>query len=308
MQMIKDDHGSLDDEVSEKIWELIPEQVTLPEDISDRIFGQTMAKIGKIDGELVKAPKVKNLDKGRNRLGRWLAIAASLALLLGIFGWYSYRPNSETVVRTAFGEKQDLQLADGSKVKLNANTKMVYDRNWSSNGDREVYLEGEAFFEVTKKPETGQRFKVNTNAAVIEVLGTSFNVNSYGDRISVYLEEGQIKLHLIELDSVILMKPGDLIVYRESDGQLINKHEVETEYHTSWKNGVLIFRASPLSEVLRKIEETYGVDFEVADTVNYNREINFPLPIDRLETAISILNKTMGDLEIKKIGDKYIIR
>jgi hypothetical protein len=71
---------------------------------------------------------------------------------------------------------------------------------------------------------------------------------------------------------------------------------------------VLIFRDAPLQEVLEKIEETYGVEFEVKDTVDYLREINFPLPIHELDKAISILQKTMVDLEIQKSGEKYIIK
>lgn len=184
---------------------------------------------------------------------------------------------------------------------------MIYASDWSQEIDREVWMDGEAFFEVAKKPKSGQRFRVKTKAVTIEVLGTSFNVNSHGDKTSIYLEEGEIKLHLLNLDTTILMKPGDLIIYKENERKIINKHQVETAYHTSWKNGVLMFNSSPLLEVLQKIEETYGVHFEVKDTVDNQRQINFPLPINRLETAISILNKTMVDLEIKKVGDKYII-
>ncbi len=185
---------------------------------------------------------------------------------------------------------------------------MIFQKTWSDNESRDVWLEGEAFFEVQKKPKTGQTFKVKTHDVTIEVLGTSFNVNNHGDKTSVYLEEGEIRLYFLQLDSTIVMRPGDLIVYSKLTGDIVYKHQVHTELYTSWKNGVLIFRDSPLREVLEKIEETYGVEFVVKDTVDYLREINFPLPIHELEKAISILQKTMVDLKIQKVGEKYIIK
>lgn len=300
-QIIKEDPEPYSQEIFEKLWENVPKDPDFDSGIRDKLLKKTLTKIevAESSGDFSRTWK-----KDRRI---WVSMAASLLIIISLFIWNPFQRGGEMVVTTAYGEQQSLQLSDGSKVKLNANTKMVYSDDWTQKIDREVWLDGEAFFEVTKKPQSGQRFRVKTNDVTIEVLGTSFNVNSHGDKTSIYLEEGEIRLHLLELDSTILMQPGDLIIYQESEGKIINKHQVETAYHTSWKNGVLIFNSSPLIEVLQKIEETYGVHFEVKDSVDNQREINFPLPINRLETAISILNKTVVDLEIVKVGDKYII-
>ena len=216
------------------------------------------------------------------------------------------QPHSEAV-QTAYGERQTLTLSDGSLVELNANSALSFERDWSDDEDRQVWLEGEAFFAIEKKPVTAQKMKVETNDLTVEVLGTSFNVNTRGERTIVYLEEGSIRLALHAVDSVILMEPGDLVQYSRSSGQIIRKHREQAKLHTSWRDGVLTFEEAYLGDVLRKIEAVYGVKFIVKDPDAYRRQISFPLPIEELETAIFILDKTLTDLEFKKEGNVYFI-
>lgn len=309
-RLINEDPTPPDEQLIKKLWEQSEASPKITSDVSQRILLKTMAKIEleeAASNAMRSAGKPVSIDGNKARIYRWIGVAASILILIAIAGLFL--PNSsKAIVQTEYGEQQTLQLADGSKVLLNANSQMIFQKTWSDNESRDVWLEGEAFFDVQKKPKTGQTFKVKTHDVTIEVLGTSFNVNNHGDKTSVYLEEGEIRLYFLQLDSTIVMRPGDLIVYSKLTGDIVYKHQVHTELYTSWKNGVLIFRDSPLREVLEKIEETYGVEFVVKDTVDYLREINFPLPIHELEKAISILQKTMVDLKIQKVGEKYIIK
>ena len=308
--LINEDSTAPDEQLIQKLWERSESFPKISSDVSQRILSKTMVKI-----DLEEAAsdvthsrgKPLSTNDGRTSFYRWSGIAASILILVAIGAGLLLPYASKAVVQTQYGEQHTLELADGSKVLLNANSQMIFQRTWSDDEIREVWLEGEAFFDVRRKPKTGQRFKVKTQDVTIEVLGTSFNVNNHGDKTSVYLEEGEVKLYFLHLDSTIVMRPGDLIVYNKLTGHIVYKHQVHTELYTSWKNGVLIFRDSPLREVLEKIEETYGVEFEVKDSVDYLREINFPLPIHELEKAISILQKTMVDLKIQKVGEKYVI-
>ncbi|MBK8505628.1 MAG: FecR domain-containing protein [Saprospiraceae bacterium] len=294
-----------------KLWEQSGSSPKISNDVSQRILSKAISKIALDEGAsdaVHSSAMSESIGGSKARFYRLSGIAASLLVLITLLTGLLLPRTSKAIVQTEYGEQQTLELADGSKVLLNANSQMIFQKTWSDQETREVWLEGEAFFDVQKKPTTGQGFKVKTDDITIEVLGTSFNVNNHGDKTSVYLEEGEIRLYFLQLDSTILMQPGDLIRYHKISGRIIYEHQVHTDLYTSWKNGVLIFRDSPLREVLEKIEETYGVEFELKDSVDYLREINFPLPIHELEKAISILQKTMGDLEIEKVGEKYIIK
>ena len=87
-----------------------------------------------------------------------------------------------------------IKLPDGSLVQLNANSTLSFDTQWDASADRCVWLNGEAFFEVEKKPETKQKFKVITADLTVEVLGTEFNINSHHQQTRVFLQEGEDKI------------------------------------------------------------------------------------------------------------------
>lgn len=302
--LIRKDPSPPDRRLMEKLWQ----QTNLPldQEVSDRIFSRVTLKINDQD-RLNVYPGKKATISGSRLTRRSLSIAAGILLLISciFFIWMS-TPHRQ-VIQTAYGEWQSFDLSDGSKVRLNANSQMIFNSKWSDHDNREVWLKGEAYFEVQKGNKGRQKFQVKTSSLTVEVLGTAFNINSHGTNTSVYLEEGEIRLYITEPDSIILMKPGDLVVYDKVSGQITNRHQVHTELYTSWKNGVLIFKNSPLREVLQKIEETYGVVFKVKDTSAYLVEVNFPLPIYHLETAISILDKTMVDYNIRREGEHYIV-
>ena len=296
LRLIREDPSPPDPKLLEKLWEEMQGYPTLGDAQFDRIFSKTLSKI-----------QMDKKSSGTNLSISILSMAASILVLLAIGLWFYNRPVEPLLVHTAFGEQQSMQLSDGSQVQLNANSQMSFQKDWGQHDDREVWLEGEAFFAVEKKPTTGQKMKVITNDLVIEVLGTTFNVNSKRERTTVYLQEGSIRLYLKGIDSVLQMNPGDLVIYSDKTGQFIKKRPEMAEVHTSWKDGVLTFNEAPLGEVLRRIEEIYGVKFKLAvDHIRQTR-VNLPLPIHDLTTAISILDKTITSITITKQKDFYRI-
>src|SRR5690625_2537866 len=159
----------------------------------------------------------------------WGGIAASIALVIGLYFLIAgngdfLQGQQELVYRTGFGEKLDIELDDGSQITLNANSVLRWAEDWQDNKDRQVVLEGEAFFEV--KRQDGIPFTVMTDDVAVEVLGTSFNVDSRESSTRVYLDEGKINLKLkketiedhaleesveIEQSNEILLQPGDQV-------------------------------------------------------------------------------------------------
>ena len=200
-----------------KIWEEAKGLDDPQNELRDSIFARIEDKMDRSDVQKEQKPTVRHLQTRR-----WILIAASIALLIFAGTLFYGSPESPSqVVQTQFGEQQSIKLLDGSHLRLNANSKLTYasDDSWRDGKIRAVYLEGEAYFNVEKKPTSKQLFHVQTQHALVEVLGTAFNVHSTDDRVTVYLEHGSVKLHLKSLDTTILMRPGDLVAYHEQNSE-----------------------------------------------------------------------------------------
>lgn len=267
------------------------------------------AMLQQMQDQIRKVPQQSQQARRRSiRSWRLLAAAAAVLLLgLATWTWLDEKAAAPLVTHnTAYGQRQAIALPDGSKVTLNANSSLTYAKVWQEGDSRKVWLQGEAFFEVEKKEETGQKFQVITKDLTVEVLGTIFNVNSHREATKVFLEEGQVQLSLNGLEQTLLMAPGELIAYAESEKKLPEKVDVISSTPTSWKDGFLLFKQAPLKEVLEKLEEIYGLSIQVKDSANYARVIDTGLPLENLEEALSVLELTMR-LKIRQEGDNYII-
>ena len=138
------------------------------------------------------------------RQSAWLSflkVAAVFAgfLMLSIGAWWYLNQEDTITYATAYGETNTIALPDGSQVTLNGNSELHYLAGWETQPSREVWLKGEAFFEVEKIANTSQdeglvKFIVHTSSLDIEVVGTSFNVNDRRNATTVVLEEGKVKL------------------------------------------------------------------------------------------------------------------
>lgn len=156
------------------------------------------------------------------------------------------------------GQKATLFLPDGSLVTLNSSSKLVYPKEFK-NDIREVYLRGEAFFEVQKDSKP---FIVKTDDLEARVLGTSFNVRALPDKeeYSVSLVTGKVLVSPSEGDQGSLMlEPGEK-GERDSRAATLVKTEFDSEQELAWKEGILFFKNLPFEEALHRIEEWYGVD------------------------------------------------
>ncbi|MEM7654741.1 MAG: FecR domain-containing protein [Bacteroidota bacterium] len=233
----------------------------------------------------------------------WTAIAAAIALLLlGIGGW-QWHLHAPQVITTSHGEQKSYTLSEGTKVILNANSSLTY----VPNRPREVQLTGEAYFEVSKQPKTGAHFLVKTEDLTVRVLGTVFNVNCRNQATKVYLEEGQVKLEWgDQQQETVDMVPGDLVSYSSTNQEFLKEQQVNALASTSWKEGTLIFRDTPLVEVLRDLTEIYGVEFRVEEERLKTKLISGGLPIKNLEIALETL-KGIYEIEIQLEGNLYII-
>lgn len=160
------------------------------------------------------------------------------------------------------GGEYQLVLADGTRVWLNSETEIKYPVAFAGE-IREVFLRGEAYFEVEKAG--GKRFHVVMDGgAVIEVTGTSFNASCYPDegQCSATLASGKINLLVGGIMQPVQV--GEHAAYNRHTGE-ITVADVDLKYYTSWRMGKFYFHDTPLEQIVRQLGRWYNVDFVFAD-------------------------------------------
>lgn len=164
------------------------------------------------------------------------------------------------------GKRSSLNLSDGTKIWINANTRVVYPVLFEQD-KREIYVDGEIFLDVF--PDKNRPFIVKTNKLDINVLGTSFNVSAYEkeSQISVVLVTGKVNVNTKDKQKTTL-KPNEM--YNYANGQSDTK-TVDVTTYVSWKDGVYTFDNESLSVILDKLSDYYGKKIVTDKQINATR-------------------------------------
>ena len=198
------------------------------------------------------------------------------------------------------GMNKQLTLTDGTQVWLNAESTLEYPETFEGKPNREVYLKGEAYFEVTKN--ASQPFRVKTDALETLVLGTSFNVRAYSkEDTQVTLVEGSVKVS-DKHQGQIHLQPG------EHTDQKLNKTKVEKadDYH-SWVEGVFYFDNTELVEIMRELGRWYNINIVFTNKEIMHDRLHFQAERKgTLEDALELLN-TMQKVNARIEKDKVVI-
>ena len=163
-------------------------------------------------------------------------------------------------LKIPYGKTFKLKLSDGTLVSLNSGTTLRYPEQFGINGNRNVYLTGEAFFEVAKDKQ--HPFIVHSDQVEIEVLGTRFNVSAYPEdkTVSSVLVEGSIKMSEKENSlNTVLLKPSQMAIWQNQSKKITTKN-VDTSFYEAWTQGELAFNNTPFSTITKIIERTYDVE------------------------------------------------
>src|SRR5690606_12689756 len=165
-----------------------------------------------------------------------------------------------TIKSNPIGQKSIIQLADGSKVVLNADSELKFLDNFGQD-HREIYLKGEAFFEIA--PDSLLPFNVHSGGAVTIALGTSFNINSYdGQKVQIQLATGKVKvIHEDKEKEPVYLNPGEEVIV-DAD-QRLHRGKFDPNTAFLWKNGVLRFDNSAFRDCLSDLARLYVVKIEV---------------------------------------------
>lgn len=276
--------------------------ITLAEEERARLKNKLYQKISARMNTREHNTLALRLQRKKRHKRQLMGIAAAVGvLLIGAAAFFQLNASRLLVVQTSFEERHTLDLPDGTRVVLNANSRLTYyDKN-----PREVWLDGEAFFDVMKKEDGRTPFMVHTEDLVVEVLGTAFNVNSRRRQTKVVLEEGSVKLKLGHGEEA-MMKPGDLIAYSAEEARILEKRSVQPQVHSSWKSGSLIFHKTPLSEAIQKVSDNYGVHFKFERPELKQKVIQGGVPMDNLQLSLRLIEKSIH-VTIRQKEDHYLI-
>jgi ferric-dicitrate binding protein FerR (iron transport regulator) len=212
-------------------------------------------------------------------------------------------------LRTPRGGGYQLQLADGSRVWLNAGSSLRYPVGFQDSV-RQVFLEGEAYFEVN---HNGKPFIVSTGSLNTRVLGTSFNISAYADDLEykTTLLEGKVRVELLDRDAHIsastILESNQQATIEKSSAAL-SKTEVDASGYVSWMQGKLEFHNEHLDQVMMKLARWYDFDYEFENSSA--RDYHFSARLDRSESISSILEmlEMTTDVKFEYLDSRIVIK
>ncbi|WP_165840854.1 FecR family protein [Larkinella punicea] len=232
---------------------------------------------------------------------RWAA--AAIVLLVSGLLLYPYLTGPQTI-RTSYGEQRTVELPDGSVVTLNGNSSLRFSDDWDETGQRDVWLEGEAFFGV-QHTRNHQKFIVHTpDQLAVEVLGTRFNVQNRRGTTQVVLQEGKVRV-TNPAQQTYTLKPGDEVRYTQVTKQLTSVR-ANLSHELAWRTSILLFTDQPVSEVLQEIRDSHGLQVELRNPTVGRELFSGSIPADDVKQVLSKIEK-IYKVTVTFDGDHYII-
>lgn len=247
------------------------------------------------------------LSQKKDKSGFWRGIAAGL-IGIAIVTAALYFPghpskNVETIAidyweRSSLkGEKRSITLSDGTKIKLNSNSKLIVPQQFPAH-ERKVSLVGEAYFEVSE--DASRPFIITSREINVAVLGTSFNVRAYPSEntVQVAVATGTVSVEKTADKSPIdqepiLLSPNEMVTYFKATGNA-NKESFDPMAVFAWKDDILYFKDADIYTVIERLEQWYGVTFIVKTQLNEDKDLNGSFRDKSLSAILDGLSYVFG--------------
>lgn len=251
-------------------------------------------------------PKLVKRDFWR----KW-SVAAGIVLLLGAMAFVGSDIWQFKTYSTQVGERKDFTLRDGSTVSLSTNSLLKVPRWGFGSESRDVYLVGEAFFNV-KHALDNKRFVVKTSKQFeVEVLGTEFNVVARKTGSRVILRKGKVQLNFQPVDSPesegrkVDLKPGDVFTL-DSKNNTSLKTTTLPEIRDAWQGHLFIFDKTSLSEIMDQLREDHGIKAEFANSELADHTISGKFTAENTDELFEIIQGILN-IQITRQGDNVTI-
>jgi len=268
--------------------EIIASPSTMDNDVQARIFRDIENKIDIKD-------KTDKAEQNHFQLTKWLRVAAMFVLpVITAVGMYFYRSPDETVpgqlvVAVERGQKANITLPDGSKVWLNSQSRLTYSTNFNVR-QRELQLDGEAYFEVAHNPN--KPFIVRSNDISVRALGTAFGVKAYNEDvlISSILMKG--KVLVTTPDGEAILKPNERIIYDKTKHKKEQTTVTNATDFTGWIHNELRFEDESLGDIAKTIRRIYNVEVVFASEKLKSQRYTGTINNNSLESVLNIISLT----------------
>jgi ferric-dicitrate binding protein FerR (iron transport regulator) len=236
----------------------------------------------------------------------FMRVAASIIILFGIgllaqTTYTNLYPNKIFVCEVGETNKSII-LDDGSVITLNADSKLIYPREFDQN-ERRVKLIGEAFFDITKDPN--KVFIINAKDAEVKVLGTSFNINAATNKVEVLVKTGKVQFSSIN-------KPGNKLILISGDFASLQESNLEKivsrdDNYLSWKTRQMIFRNTKLQEVAKVLNRTYQVQIHFKNAELKDLALTTTFDHEPLDNILNYMCSPFN-LAYEKKGNQILIK
>lgn len=267
--------------------------------ISDHIQNREEENQNKIIWHFRKISRRKSILIGLLKVAAVILVAALSAFFTLQFASdgkkSDYKPVIGEIV-TQRGERANVQLSDGTNVYLNADSKLFKPENFSTDR-RVVEMTGQAYFEVTPDPE--RPFVIKSNGLEIEVLGTSFDVNTYEENseFMVSVREGRVELRGEKTETEkLILNAGEVGIYSNPTQKLTSKIIEDFELYFGWMNGRLVFNNQSVRDVMKRIERWYDITvyWESENSEIYNRRLTADLKTKSIRDLMDVISAATG--------------
>jgi|GEM_PF-408410 len=254
--------------------------------------------------------------------GAWPRFGA-IAMAMVVFAFFFFRyskffqkndvapADDYQILSTDFGQRATLDLPEGTKIILNANSNLRYPASWTTQTSRKFELTGEAFFDVSNLGDIPNReFIVYTNDGTIQVTGTRFAVYERGQGTRVVVARGAVEVSSDDVRTAkpealkkVTLRPGQLLRFRKGNRDLMPRSVKVSPYTTWWRNQI-VFEKTPFNEIVERLEETYGVTVKVKEKKLLKRTLSGSIENQNLMVVTDAL---AGALRVQVVRKGQVI-
>ena len=260
-----------------------------PEEFSrlNAIYNSDLFDVKDFEADKIKAEIIDKIKTGSNKQTKsvisisraWMKIAAALLVLLTIGGGIVLY-NNITAVHLLSNNSETLKnvtLPDGSVITLDKYSSLSYKTDWLKRFQREVTLEGRAYFVITKDPSNP--FRVKASDITITVLGTKFTVSEIAEKVQIVLNEGKVRVSSLKTDrSFMLSQIGEQLIF--SNGNFVKQNTINKNLYFSWLNEKLHFRNCTVGEAVEFLSDSYNLNINIDDGKILQKQLFGSAPSD----------------------------
>jgi len=230
----------------------------------------------------------------------WARVAAAAVLLISCgWIWFMFNPGTQTLY--ADGKVVTQTLADGSVVTLNKNATLRYPKKFTG-AERQVELEGEAFFEIA--PDKTHPFIITANEASVKVVGTTFNVKTSEALTEVIVETGIVEVS--KKKNAVQLSPHEKATVRKEDAapeKQANGDELYNYYHTR----LFVCNNTPLSRFVEVLNEAYDVNITIADPYLARQPLTSTFKDESLDNILRVIGETFN-ISVSRNGKNIMLK